>query len=514
MPNVAVVGDAPRDGRCVVGLPLTLRPRVVNFSKSERAEVTLGVFLDEKEVARMPLSLGPGESAVRKVVVTPTEPGTHRGRFEVSARVPDHFPDDDRFLFNLSVEPRARVLLVNGGTGGDPTADEARYLAAALTAAPEDAAAAKAPAEAKEFLRALEVREVPESALSAESLRDASVVILANCGGLNGQFEALRDYVVAGGGLLILPGDKVNPDVYNDKLFPVPGPQGERLTGARLGVAEGDPDKAETFEQLASLDLAHPVLAAFDEADADARHFKTVRIYKRFRLEPPPKTGNAWTLARFANGMPALVESRLGEGAVILAAFPFHTRWTNLPTKPDFVPLVLRLAEYVARRPEARVSPVVAAGGAAELTVSAAWSPAEATVRDPAGRVLPLPLERAGNRLLAAFDGTSERGYYTVEVRGTRPDRPRAASLAFAVNVAPEESDFALLGEREVRELLPGGAVTFVDATGQAQAEGPVGKERELWGAMIWIVFGVIAAEFMLATLGASKGRRDEAQAA
>lgn len=513
LPNVAVIGDTPRRNHCIAGLPFTLQPRVVNYSKTERAEVTLSIFLDEKEVARAPLVLKPGETAVRRVVITPREPGLHRGRYEIGAKAPDRFPDDDRFLFTLTVEPRVRVLLVNGGTAADPTENESRFLWTALTSGPDSAPTDKKPAVldgSKEFLRSLDVREVPESTLSPEVLRDASVVVLANCGSLNNQFEALRNFVAAGGGLLILPGDKVNPETYNTQLFPVPGPQGERLTAAKLGPPEGDPDKAETFEQLASLDLAHPALAAFDNPDPDARHFKTVRIYKRFKVELPAKRANAWPLARFANGMAALVESRLGDGTVILSSFPFHPRWTNLPTKPDFVPLVLRLAAHVERRPEADVSSVVVADGSAEIGVSTSWSPAEVTVRDPAGHLLPQALERAGARLLGAFDKTSERGYYTVDVRSTKSDQARAAALAFAVNLAAEESDFTLLGEKEVRELLPNATLTFVDATSEAQIEGPVGKEKELWSALIWIVFAVIGIEFLLATLGGPRQRGDE----
>ena len=52
--------------------------------------------------------------------------------------------------------------------------------------------------------------------------------------------------------------------MYNDQFFPVPGPQGERLTAARLEAAEGDPDKVETFEQLGKIDFGHPALALFD----------------------------------------------------------------------------------------------------------------------------------------------------------------------------------------------------------------------------------------------------------
>jgi hypothetical protein len=352
---------------------------------------------------------------------------------------------------------------------------------------------------------------VAEGALTADTLRDASVVVLANCGTLNAQqFDWLRAYVTGGGGLLIFPGDKVNPDVYNNGFFPVPGPQGETLTAARLGPPEGDPDKLETFEQLASIDFSHPALSVFDNPDPDARHFKTVRVYKRFKLQMPPKRGNAWPLMKFASGSPALVESRLGDGVVLLSAFPAHTRWTNLPVKPDFVPLVLRLASHARHRPEVEVSPVVVADGTAEVSASNTWSPAEASVKDPTGRLHALPLERSGARLLGAFERTSERGYYTVDVRGSQAGQPKTAALAFAVNLAPEESDFTMLDEKSLRGLLPGADLTYVDASAEAEHDkGSLGKKQEVWPMLIWGVFLVIAVEFLFATVS---GRRSDAE--
>ncbi len=151
---------------------------------------------------------------------------------------------------------------------------------------------------------------------------------------------------------------------------------------------------------------------------------------------------------------------------MLLAAFPAHPRWGNLPLKPDFVPLILRLVSYAQHRPEAEAPPVVVADGTAEIAVNATWEPAEASVKDPDGLPEPLALERAGVRLLGAFEKTAKRGYYTVDVRGTRPDLLKAASLGFAVNLAPEESDFTLLKEEEIRKLLPENVnLTFIDAS-------------------------------------------------
>src|SRR5262245_9638392 len=48
LPNQAVVGDAPRQARAIAGLPIVLQPRIVNFSHTETADVTLSVRINAK----------------------------------------------------------------------------------------------------------------------------------------------------------------------------------------------------------------------------------------------------------------------------------------------------------------------------------------------------------------------------------------------------------------------------------------------------------------------------------
>ena len=214
--------------------------------------------------AALPFTLRPGESATKEILYTPTEAGVLRGRFEIGA---DRFPDDDSFLFVLHVVPQLKVLLVNGYPAADPFENEALYVRTAL-ATPSDrdrdqTANAAAPARtlgpSTEFLRSLDVREITENQLNAEALRETGVVILMNCGGLNGeQYQLLREFVRAGGGLLIFPGDKVNPESYSRQFFPVPGQPGESLAGGDFGAPEGDLTKRDSFVRLASIDFAHP----------------------------------------------------------------------------------------------------------------------------------------------------------------------------------------------------------------------------------------------------------------
>ena len=88
---------------------------------------------------------------------------------------------------------------------------------------------------------------------------------------------------------------------------------------------------------------------------------------------------------------------------------PGPQRWTNLPTRKDFTPLVMQLANHVARRPPVDAPAVVLADGAAEFVVNGLWGDVRAEVKKPSGGdPIPVQFERNGPRLLASFTDTSE----------------------------------------------------------------------------------------------------------
>ncbi len=529
IPNRAVIGDVPETHRAIAGLPLPLKTRVVNYSKDQPADVTVSLLIDDKEIARKNLTLKPGESSNTPFLYVPTEPGTLKGRFEIAG---DRFPNDDAFLFTLFVEPQVRVVIVNGNPAKnpkDPFENEALYLQTAFTATePDDVGQVSSlpgqnPADAKKagqvgnlphdklteadrrFVKSLDVIELRENQVNADALKEASVVILANCGTLNDQqCGFLRDHVSRGGGLMVLPGDKVNHDQYNKKLFAIPGTTDQFITTAQLTPAEGDVEKSETFERFASIDFAHPVLSVFE--NREARYLTKVSVYRRFPLKLPAERGNTWPLLEFSNGSAALVESRYGDGRVILAAFPMTSKWTNLPLKPEFVPLILRLVSHIRTRAGVEGPSVVAANGVAEISVAKTWQNLQAEVVNVEGNRLPVSFEKSVSRQVGAFTATAEKGFYEVDVRGGRIEQPKHESLAFAVNLAREESNFALINETQLKELLPNVDLKVIDASAETQQlHGSIGQEKEIWRPLIYLLFVVIAVEFWLSTFGGQR---------
>lgn len=510
--NLAVIGDAPDDQRAIAGLPVKLSPRVVNHSETETQSVPIAFFIDQKEIARETLTLEPGETAGTEFIYTPNHAGVHSGRFELPS---DRFPPDDTFQFALNVAPQIQVLLVNGNPSAEPLENEGLYLRTAMLATElQDQSESETGNEQEDELlqseqqlvRSLAIKDIPQDQVDAAILADSDVVILANCGGLNApQFSLLREYVASGGGLLVFPGALVNLDAYNQQFFPSPELPDETFIAAELAAAEGDAEQAETFERFAAIDFGHPVFSVF--SDSDERYLTQVHVYRRFPMTVNDAPGNSWSLIDFTDGSAALIESHYGNGRTMVSAFPLHASWTNLPMKTEFVPLVLRMIGHVKRRAAIEGPSVVPADNTAEFVVAQDWSPASGTVTDESGRVSQVTFQRSNSRLVGAFEKTDETGFYTLEVTGGRSEQPRRGQFSFAVNLAPEESDFTQLTDPQLSEMLPSAELTSIDASAEAQQlYGSIGDEREVWRPLILLTFLVIGIEFLLSTLGGGTG--------
>ena len=550
--NKAVIGDAPTPARVIVGLPVTLRARVRNLSptKSTSSGFAVTTSINGQQVDRQTMAVAAGKTDELEVIYTPAEPGMLKGQFEIPG---DPFLDDNIFRFTLDVRPQVGVLLVNGNPNPNPLEDSALYIKTALTATdtPDDEetsegepadgeadeGAAVPAAGGRDFVRSLEVREIPQAELNADAVSQAVVVILADCGQLDAaRFTLLRNFVNKGGGLIMLPGEKVNPEIYTKQFFPDPNDDEAPMLAASLAAAVGDPTKTETFSSFANIDFSNEILSVF--AGGKTPYLTRVQVYRHFALSLPEERGSSWPLVTFAGSdAAAVIEGRYGDGQVVLSSFPFHSKWTNLPMRPEFVPLLLRMVSHVMKQPELGGPSVVGAGGTAEFFADeASWDPVSAKVTGPGGQVNPLEqFQRSRARLVGAFDRTVHQGFYEVEVSGGNTARPKEGRLSFAVNLASSESDFKTIGgnlervddtneagqrmERiEVETaamlegLVAGETLKVVDASADAQQKfGEPGTQNEIWRWLIYVMFLVIAVEFLLSTLsGQVAGEEDD----
>lgn len=534
--NLSLVGDPPRPLHTIAGLPVPLTATIVNTNPDKPAETTLTVFLDDEQIAQYPLTLQPGQRLTRTLSVVPSRPGVIRGRFQLPA---DAFPDDDSFLFCLNVEPKLNVLLVTPppqpsttlAFGQTETTDT--FIRTALIAPLLDASGGVAKlTDTQKLAASLQITSLIHHSVTDQAITAADVIVLCDVPLDGGLALRLQRFVSEGGGLLVLPGPNTVVENFNLLLLQPPLPAGmpARVINPKAppgwltyGQPQGDPDDESRFQALTAIDVTHPILAAFARGaasigDHSPESFASVRLYRYFPLNipqtpislgpnQPPIRFNA--LMRLPDRTPVLVETGFGQGKLIAAAFSPTPYWSSLPLKPEFVPLMLRTVAYLRKQASVSVANAVQPHEPAPLRVTDRWSGATAECLDPQNKPTTIKLTRSGGDMVGAMMDTNRKGYYRFTVSPRSTGAPERVELGFAVNLDVTQADMAMLSESQLRETLRPASFTYL----RGSADDPVLRQQlteksEIWRTLLWAMFIIMGAEFLLSTL--SNRRQDD----
>jgi hypothetical protein len=227
--------------------------------------------------------------------------------------------DNDRYLV-LDPLPSPAVLVLSQQEDGD----DAFYVREAV--------------EAVQGTRAFKMDIVPASernALPPDRFKSHQVVWLLGTHGLDRRLrEQLTAYVREGGALFVTSGPLLDAATFAS-LFD---------EDARVHV---EPPENATFPTtLAPVDTRHPIFAAFGSFAANLGH---ARFAQALRLVP---SESSRVIARFTNGLPALVEQAIGNGRVLTFASDVANEWNDFPRQPTFVPFVNESLRYLANQRE------------------------------------------------------------------------------------------------------------------------------------------------------------------
>jgi hypothetical protein len=394
------------------------------------------------------------------------------------------------------VKRNLNVLLVNGRPAGRPWDEATFYVKKALQ---------PTTANQKWEEGFIEPRVITESELLGTDLSRIDCVFLCNVRGLKqNEAKKLQAFVEGGGGLVVSLGERVDVESYNAVLFR----NGDGLLPAKLGAGQ---DYAINPHYFQTEQLNHPIVNQFEGNPTAGLESVLTR---RFAPTEIPPDGTARVALRFKQsqpgslGDPAVIESSLGQGRVILVTTSLDVRWTSWPFNISFVPVVNELVHFavagqwadrqhgvggtIVRRvpamtvaatgnvavklPDATVRPlpiqspdrwVVRRPGAAfyddvpqPKQPPAGRIPAGASVRREELRkdfarvqwrgrgvwVKAADLKRARSAQLF-FDDTSRSGIYEFRLRPPTDD-----SVLYAVNVDPAEGDLTKLNEAALRK--------------------------------------------------------------
>lgn len=454
--NSAVTSLSVGQSPVISGRAAELACVVRNFGSSPLREQIVELLIDGRIVDTRRVDLSPSIDVPVEFSPVLREPGRHIVEVRLEA---DSLPVDNRRWLTVDVRDELRVLLVEGRSAGRARDRASFYLERAL-----------APRVVSESLvdggigsSAIRPQVVSEGDLPSVVLDDYDSVVLCDVGMLTEREAALlASYVRGGGGLVMFPGDRTQPDSFNSRLFQ----DGKGILPARIGeriTAVGDANVL-TFDARG---FAHPLVSAF-RGNPDAGLESTITV-SFLKLEPAESASTAlW----FSDGSPALVERQVSEGRVVLAATGADDRWgTWAIWAPSFVPMMHETVRFASSGRWDSQQYLV--GESVKLKIDASSSGSSVTVRRPDDSAVEVPV-REGNIVSSRFatalvEHTEQAGVYSVGQDAAWLQEP--SKLSFVVNVDPAESDLSPVEQQQlITELYPDLRLRTADAeTGESE---------------------------------------------
>jgi Mg-chelatase subunit ChlD/uncharacterized membrane protein len=234
-----------------------------------------------------------------------------RGTVKLS---PDALPRNDARHFVVAPDEDTRALVIETpGARGSQSLYISRALALAGTPR-------------------VEVTVRTAGAVTAADIEGRTLFVFNEAGPPSGALgRRMRDIIERGGGALLVPGERgLDLPVEWRPLLP-----------ASIGSVM---DREASAGAVAFIDRAHPAFELF--RDGRSGDFTAARVLRERVLEP---RSDATVIARFDDGLPALVERQHGRGRILVWGTTLDAHWTDLPLQPVFLPFAHRLALYAAR---------------------------------------------------------------------------------------------------------------------------------------------------------------------
>jgi hypothetical protein len=203
-------------------------------------------------------------------------------------------------------------------------------------------------------------------------------------------------------------------------------------------------------------------------------------------------------LAKYSNGLPFLVERRVGRGDVLFVSTGLISGWNNL-TRTNAVVLLDRLLRNMLVRTLPRRN--YGTNERAAFAVAPADRRADFTLACPGGTNEPLFVDAIGpERFAVTLRNLTQRGLYRLSaeklIESNRPAAADSGSRAsstralradrlwqvdLAVNGPSDESDLTTIGEVDLRQRLGEASVRWVARGEPIRLEGAAVRGQEFW---------------------------------
>ena len=454
------------------GKPFQITAKIVNFSSQPTRDLLVGLYLDGKRVSQTDIDIDIGGKTTVKFMPTVEKVGIHNGFFEL---MDDDLLIDNRRFFSFKIPEKIDVLLV-----GESQRDT-RHLDLALN-----------PLDRSDVNK--EVNRANKSSLSGIDFNQYQVVIFSNLSRLTDvQLTNLERFVQRGGGVFFILGDNIDPEHYSKQII-------NRFFNLNLKEPLAFTMNVGGFFSLEKIDLGHPIFQVY--RDVEKEKLPLIKFFSIFELSEfgstGPKSPDIKTIVRFNVGKPALVERSFGAGKVLLLAAPVEETQGDLVVHPFFVPLINRAVEYLASD-LSRLDEDILLGSKVTRELPADLAGKEIELFDPEMKKIGLQPSFHTDKLILRIDDTYLPGLYNIRALASSSTRGEVVDR-FAVNIDPKDSDPEKVDMSEVDRKLEGLSFAYINP--QDDIEKSILQSRygkELWKTFLWIAFGLLALEMLLA---------------
>jgi len=348
---------------------------------------------------------------------------------------------------------------------------------------------------------------VTDTELETADLDRYQVIFLCNVYRLSeDRIKALEAWTETGGGLVIMPGDQVDEDAYNEQLHR----EGNGLSPFKLDGLYGDETNTEWANFRVEVDN-HPILRIFE--GQNNVFLDRVKIFRWWGTSVPKEqlgaSVNVSSRLTDENDAVALAEKPFGRGRVLATSIPADRDWTNWPDDPSYIIVTNEIVRYmagnVAGSGDLRVGePLRFALDLVEYRESATLKlPDEERVNVQAAYLVESDHEMNGKTVRRIdYPDASRRGFYQLHLTGTDGSNNE---VLFAANIDPREGNLRRL-TLGARQKLSSEDVKIVSST-QAAAQAVRGLRQEFWWLFLYALIGVLCIEQFLGWFFGSKRR-------
>ncbi|MBN1155156.1 BatA domain-containing protein [candidate division KSB1 bacterium] len=295
------------------GKTIDISAAISNNGFYDMKDKIVQLLIDGKRVSQSSVDVSAGSVRDVSLKFTPETFGLITGEIILED---DDLLSDNRYYFSLNIPYQTKILLLTGESVAT------RYLPLALNILP---------GISYDISQETSVDRIDFDAYDAIILSDVATITPD----LN---DKIDDFLKNRKTVIIFPGARVNIKNYNETLvkrYNMP-----TLISAKGTLASDD----SLFVTFSSLDYAHPILAMIFEKKPD--QFDSPRITSYIKVQPNKQSR---TIINLSDNSPFLCETDYNGGKLIYFSSTADEKWSDLPYKSIFVPLLHQCINYGIR---------------------------------------------------------------------------------------------------------------------------------------------------------------------